>query len=58
MVRREVAGEVEVVLKDWKQREGAVHFVTPPGGPRPARVEVLADFLLQDFARSKKQRAP
>jgi DNA-binding transcriptional LysR family regulator len=52
------AGEVEVILKDWKQREGAVHLVTPPGGPRPARVEVLADFLMKHFAKGKKQRAP
>src|ERR1700742_1465038 len=39
------SGEVEVILKDWKQTEGAVHLVTPPGGPRPARVEALGDFL-------------
>jgi DNA-binding transcriptional LysR family regulator len=39
------AGKLEVILKDWKQPEGAVHLVMPPGGPRPARVEVLADFL-------------
>lgn len=52
------SGEVEVILKDWKQREGAVHLVTPPGGPRPARVEVLADFLAAHFAKGKKQRAP
>ncbi len=39
------AGQVEVILKDWKQTEGAVHLVMPPGGPRPARVEVLIDFL-------------
>jgi DNA-binding transcriptional LysR family regulator len=45
------SGEVEVILKGWKQREGAVHLVTPPGGPRPARVEVLADFLAKHFAR-------
>jgi DNA-binding transcriptional LysR family regulator len=49
-----VSGAVEVILKDWKQREGAVHLVTPPGGPRPARVEVLADFLAGHFARGKK----
>ena len=30
------AGKVEVILKGWKQPEGAVHLVTPPGGPRPA----------------------
>jgi DNA-binding transcriptional LysR family regulator len=52
------SGEVEVILKDWKQREGAVHLVTPPGGPRPARVEVLADFLMKHFAKGRKQRAP
>jgi DNA-binding transcriptional LysR family regulator len=50
------SGEVEVILKGWKQREGAVHLVTPPGGPRPARVEVLADFLAGHFARSKKRK--
>ena len=49
------SGEVEVILKGWKQIEGAVHLVTPPGGPRPARVEVLADFLAQHFATGKKR---
>jgi DNA-binding transcriptional LysR family regulator len=49
------AGEVEVILKGWKQPEGAVHLVTPPGGPRPARVEVLAEFLLTKFAKAKKR---
>jgi DNA-binding transcriptional LysR family regulator len=50
------SGEVEVILKDWNQTEGAVHLVTPPGGPRPARVEVLADFLAQHFAGAKKRK--
>jgi DNA-binding transcriptional LysR family regulator len=50
------SGEVEVILKDWKQTEGAVHLVTPPGGPRPARVEVLADFLAKHFAKRKVRR--
>ena len=49
------SGEVEVILKDWKQREGAVHLVTPPGGPRPVRVEVLADFLANHFAKGRKR---
>jgi len=44
-----------VILKGWKQPEGAVHLVTPPGGPRPARVEVLADFLTKKFAKWKRQ---
>jgi DNA-binding transcriptional LysR family regulator len=50
------SGEVEVILKGWKQTEGAVHLVLPPGGPRPARVEVLADFLAKHFAKGKKRR--
>jgi DNA-binding transcriptional LysR family regulator len=49
------SGEVEVILKGWKQPEGAVHLVTPPGGPRPARVEVFAEFLTQKFARGRKR---
>ena len=48
------SGEVEVILKDWKRAEGAVHLVTPPGGPRPARVEVLADFLTRHFTKPKR----
>jgi len=31
-----------------------VHLVTPPGGPRPARVEVLAEFLAKHFARGRR----
>jgi DNA-binding transcriptional LysR family regulator len=49
------AGEVEVILKGWKQPEGAVHLVTPPGGPHPARVEVLAEFLTKQFAKGRKR---
>jgi DNA-binding transcriptional LysR family regulator len=49
------SGKVEVILKGWAQPEGAVHLVTPPGGPRPARVEVLADFLVKHFAKWKKK---
>src|SRR3981081_1526268 len=49
------SGEVEVILKGWKQPEGAVHLVTPPGGPRPARVEVLAEFLTRHCAKGKKK---
>jgi DNA-binding transcriptional LysR family regulator len=52
------SGQVEVILKGWKQPEGAVHLVTPPGGPRPARVEVLADFLAKHFAKAKRLKKP
>jgi DNA-binding transcriptional LysR family regulator len=50
------SGEVEVILKGWKQTEGAVHLVMPPGGPRPARVEVLAEFFATHFAKAKKRK--
>jgi DNA-binding transcriptional LysR family regulator len=50
------SGELEVILKGWKQTEGSVHLVMPPGGPRPARVEVLAEFLAKHFAKGKKQK--
>lgn len=47
------AGQVEVILKDWKQTEGAVHLVMPSGGPRPARVEALIEFLADRLARAQ-----
>jgi len=50
------AGKVEVILKGWKQPEGAVHLVMPPGGPRPARVEALAEFLVHQLAKGKKRK--
>jgi DNA-binding transcriptional LysR family regulator len=50
------SGKVEVILEGWKQAEGAVHLVMPSGGPRPARVEALADFLTRHFTRPKRVR--
>ena len=50
------AKKVEVILKDWKQVEGAVHLVMPPGGPRPARVEALIDYLADQLARPKRRK--
>ncbi|ABD09187.1 transcriptional regulator, LysR family [Rhodopseudomonas palustris HaA2] len=50
------AGAVEVILQGWHQREGSVHLVMPPGGPRPARVEVLAAFLADRLG--PKRRLP
>src|SRR5947209_5381669 len=47
------SGAVEVILQGWKQTEGAVHLVTPPGGPRPARVEVLAEFLAKRLGKGR-----
>ncbi len=52
------SGEVEVILQGWRQAESAVHLVMPPGGPRPARVEVLADFLVRHFASTPRHKSP
>ncbi|MFC0241064.1 LysR family transcriptional regulator [Rhodopseudomonas telluris] len=51
-----VAGQVEVILEGWHQRESSVHLVMPPGGPRPARVEVLAAFLAERLAKRRTAR--
>ncbi|MBB1091879.1 LysR family transcriptional regulator [Rhodopseudomonas palustris] len=48
------AGDVEVIFEGWHQRETSVHLVMPPGGPRPARVEVLAAFLAERLAQKRR----
>jgi DNA-binding transcriptional LysR family regulator len=51
-------GKLEIVLPEWSLLPGgAVHWVMPPGGPRPKRVELLADFLAERLgqARGKKK---
>jgi DNA-binding transcriptional LysR family regulator len=50
------AKKVEVILKDWKQSEGAVHLVMPPGGPRPVRVEVLIEFLAKHLFKPTNRK--
>ncbi len=49
-------GRLVKVLKAWSLPASALHWVTPPGDPRPARVEVLGAFLserLSDKARTR-----
>jgi DNA-binding transcriptional LysR family regulator len=43
--------QLAALLTDWSLPEIALHLVTPPGGPRPVRVEALAEFLRGRFAR-------
>jgi DNA-binding transcriptional LysR family regulator len=38
-------GRLEIVLPEWTSSSGSVHWLTPPGGRRPKRVEVLGDFF-------------
>ena len=49
------AGRLERLLPDWSLPSGAVYWVTPPGGPRPKRVEVLANFLVEKLAAHRKR---
>jgi DNA-binding transcriptional LysR family regulator len=49
------AGRLERLLVDWSLPSGSVYWVTPPGGLRPKRVEVLADLLFERLV-SKKMR--
>jgi len=48
-------GTLVRLLPDWALPSGAVYWVTPPGGPRPKRVEVLADFLVDRLGRQRKR---
>lgn len=50
------AKELERLLPDWSLASGAVYWVTPPGGPRPKRLEALADFLMQKLSRNKTEK--
>ena len=43
-------GALEAILTDWSLPSGALHLLTPPGGPRPARVEALLEFLTRKLS--------
>jgi DNA-binding transcriptional LysR family regulator len=49
------SGQLEAVLQDWSQSISGVYLVTPPGGPRPARVEVLLEFLATRLSAAGKR---
>lgn len=50
---RDVAeGRLETVMTDWALPPISLHLVAPGGGPRPARVTALMDYLAQRFSVS------
>jgi DNA-binding transcriptional LysR family regulator len=49
-------GRLELVLPEWNVAGGAVHWVTPPGGRRPKRVELLGDFLAEKLSPRRSKR--
>ncbi len=44
-------GRLERILPDWGALRSGLYLLTPPAGPRPLRVQVLADFLVQRLSR-------
>jgi DNA-binding transcriptional LysR family regulator len=44
-------GRMESILPDWTMQTGGLYFVTPSGHARPAKVEVLADFLFERLSK-------
>ena len=44
-------GRLERVLSGWLTPQGSLYLVTPPGDPRPARLEVLGDFLAERLSK-------
>jgi DNA-binding transcriptional LysR family regulator len=43
-------GRLEILLPDWDLPRIDLHLVAPGGGPRPARVTALMDYLAGRFA--------
>jgi DNA-binding transcriptional LysR family regulator len=39
------SGALEETMPGWRMSDSFLHLVTPPGGPRPARIEALVQFL-------------
>jgi DNA-binding transcriptional LysR family regulator len=57
IVREALAdGRLEAVLTDWSLPLGGLYLLTPSGGPRPARIEALVDFLTQRLRRGPETR--
>jgi DNA-binding transcriptional LysR family regulator len=45
-------GRLEQVLPEWSASRSSLYLLMPPGGPRPLRVRVLVDFLVQRLKRT------
>jgi len=48
------AGTLERLLADWSLPSGSVYWLTPPGGLRPKRIDVLGDFVAQSLTSHRE----
>jgi DNA-binding transcriptional LysR family regulator len=44
-------GRLEQILLDWGGLRSSLYLLTPPAGPRPLRVQLLADFLTRRLSQ-------
>jgi DNA-binding transcriptional LysR family regulator len=52
-------GRLVTVLSDWSLASAVLHWLTPPSGPQPLRVRLLADFLAAKLGpRGKSEPSP
>ena len=53
IARQQVAeGLLEPVLTGWSGTRSSLYLVTPPNGPKPARVRALMDFFIEHLSRT------
>jgi DNA-binding transcriptional LysR family regulator len=46
-------GQLEPILTDWRLPAGGLYFVTPTARARPAKVSVLADYLIAELTDAR-----
>jgi DNA-binding transcriptional LysR family regulator len=44
-------GRLQQILPDWSATPASLYLLTPPSGPRPVRIQALADFLIRRLSR-------
>lgn len=51
------AGELEIVMPEWSLPASAVYWVTPPGGQKVKRVDLLAEYFTVNLTHKKNRGA-
>jgi DNA-binding transcriptional LysR family regulator len=47
-------GRLERLLPEWSMASGSVYWVTPPGGQRPKRVDLLGEFVAKSLIAHRR----